>query len=68
MVKDLVALKKEYVYPAEPDTFYGWEKLMMEQLFAAVKEDYELEIRIVRFHNINGPEGTYEGGKKKPLW
>ena len=65
MVEELVALKEDDAYPAEPDTFYGWEKLMMEQLCAAAKEDYGLEIRIARFHNIYGPEGTYDGGKEK---
>lgn len=65
MVEDLLALKEDDAYPAEPDTFYGWEKLMMEQLCEATKEDYGLEIRIARFHNIYGPEGTFDGGKEK---
>jgi nucleoside-diphosphate-sugar epimerase len=65
LVEEVIPLKEEDAYPAEPDTFYGWEKLIMEQLCAATKEDYGLEIRIARFHNIYGPEGTYDGGKEK---
>ena len=53
------------VYPAEPDTEYGWEKLFSERLFKAFERQYNLNIRIARFHNIYGPHGTYSGGKEK---
>jgi GDP-D-mannose 3',5'-epimerase len=53
------------VYPAEPDTEYGWEKLFSERLFKAFERQYKLDIRIARFHNIYGPHGTYSGGKEK---
>jgi nucleoside-diphosphate-sugar epimerase len=59
------ALKEEDAYPADPDTFYGWEKLFTEKMCEAYKHDYGLEIRIVRYHNIYGPEGTYKGGREK---
>lgn len=52
-------------YPANPDSFYGWEKLYAEQALAAFVADYALNVRIARFHNIYGPEGTYEGGREK---
>ena len=52
-------------YPANPDSEYGWEKLFSERLFKAFKKNYNLDIRIARFHNIFGPEGTWEGGKEK---
>jgi nucleoside-diphosphate-sugar epimerase len=52
-------------YPAEPDSEYGWEKLFSERLFLAFQRNYGLNVRIARFHNIFGPEGTYQGGKEK---
>jgi nucleoside-diphosphate-sugar epimerase len=52
-------------YPANPDSEYGWEKLFSERLFLAFKRNYNLEVRIARFHNIFGPEGTWNGGKEK---
>ena len=58
-------LKEEYALPAEPDQFYGWEKLFTEKLMEAYKKDYGLDARITRFHNIYGPFGTYEGGREK---
>lgn len=58
-------LKEDDVYPASPDSYYGWEKLFMEKLCEAYKKDYDLNIRIVRFHNIYGPYGTWKGGKEK---
>jgi GDP-D-mannose 3', 5'-epimerase len=51
--------------PANPEKGYGWEKLFAEQLTAYYHEDYGLDARIVRFHNIYGPLGTYEGGREK---
>jgi nucleoside-diphosphate-sugar epimerase len=58
-------LKEEYAVPAEPDQFYGWEKLFTERLMEAYKKDYGLNIRITRYHNIYGPYGTYKGGREK---
>jgi len=58
-------LKEEYAVPAEPDQFYGWEKLFTERLMEAYKKDYGLTVRITRYHNIYGPYGTYKGGREK---
>jgi len=52
-------------YPANPDSEYGWEKLFSERLFLAFQRNYKLECRIARFHNIFGPQGTWDGGKEK---
>jgi len=52
-------------YPANPDSEYGWEKLFSERLFLAFNRNYNLDIRIARFHNIFGIESTYEGGREK---
>jgi nucleoside-diphosphate-sugar epimerase len=52
-------------YPANPDSEYGWEKLFSERLFLAFARNYGLEVRIARFHNIFGPQGTWKGGKEK---
>lgn len=52
-------------YPAQPDSEYGWEKLFGERLYLSFMRNYGLEVRIARFHNIFGPEGTYRGGKEK---
>ena len=52
-------------YPANPDSEYGWEKLFSERLFLSFNRNYDLDIRIARFHNIFGIESTYEGGKEK---
>ena len=53
------------VYPANPDSEYGWEKLFSERLFLAFHRNYGLDVRVARFHNIFGPMGTWEGGKEK---
>lgn len=53
------------VYPAEPDSEYGWEKLFSERLYLSFMRNYGLNVRIARFHNIFGPEGTWQGGKEK---
>lgn len=58
-------LKEEDAYPADPDNFYGWEKLYAEKMCEAYQRDYGMEIRIVRYHNVYGPEGTYRGGREK---
>jgi GDP-D-mannose 3',5'-epimerase len=52
-------------YPANPDSEYGWEKLFSERLFLAFARNYGLTVRIARFHNIFGPQGTWKGGKEK---
>ena len=52
-------------YPANPDSEYGWEKLFSERLYLAYNRNYNLNVRIARFHNIYGPYGTYDGGKEK---
>ena len=52
-------------YPANPDSEYGWEKLFSERLYMSYNRNYGLDVRIARFHNIFGPEGTYIGGKEK---
>jgi nucleoside-diphosphate-sugar epimerase len=61
----LAGLKEEDAYPADPDNFYGWEKLYTEKLCEAYQRDYKMNIRVLRFHNIYGPEGTYKGGREK---
>jgi GDP-D-mannose 3',5'-epimerase len=62
---DVVPLKEEDAYPADPEPGYGWEKLYAEQLCHYYHHDFSLETRVVRFHNVYGPLGTYEGGKEK---
>ena len=52
-------------YPAEPDSEYGWEKLFSERLYFSYNRNYNLNVRIARFHNIFGPEGTWNSGKEK---
>jgi nucleoside-diphosphate-sugar epimerase len=52
-------------YPANPDSEYGWEKLFSERLYLAYARNYGLDVRIARFHNIFGTEGTWRGGKEK---
>jgi nucleoside-diphosphate-sugar epimerase len=56
---------EESAYPAAPDSEYGWEKLFSERLFLAFARNYNLEVRIARFHNIFGPYGTWKDGKEK---
>lgn len=57
--------KESSAYPANPDSEYGWEKLFSERLFLAFARNYGLQVRIARFHNIFGPQGTWKGGKEK---
>lgn len=59
------ALNESMAYPANPDSEYGWEKLFSERLYLAYQRNYNLNVRIARFHNIYGPEGTYKGGREK---
>jgi nucleoside-diphosphate-sugar epimerase len=56
---------EESAYPANPDSEYGWEKLFSERLFLSYSRNYGIPVRIARFHNIFGPEGTWDGGKEK---
>jgi nucleoside-diphosphate-sugar epimerase len=62
---DNPGLKEEYAYPAEPDSEYGWEKLFSERMYLAYQRNCGIEVRIARFHNIFGPEGTWCGGREK---
>jgi len=56
---------EESAYPANPDSEYGWEKLFSERMFMAFKRNYGLDIRIARFHNVFGPQGSWNNGKEK---
>lgn len=62
---NVTALKEEDAYPADAEDGYGWEKLYMERTCRHYREDFGLETRVVRFHNIFGPLGTYDGGREK---
>ena len=57
--------REESAYPAAPDSEYGWEKLFSERLFLAYHRNYKIPVRVARYHNIFGPEGTWEGGREK---
>jgi nucleoside-diphosphate-sugar epimerase len=65
MDANVTPLKEEDVYPAQPQDAYGWEKLVGEHLCRHYREDFGLETRVVRFHNIFGPLGTWDGGREK---
>ncbi len=56
---------EDSAYPANPDSEYGWEKLFSERLYMAFLRNHGMQVRIARFHNIFGPEGTWDGGKEK---
>jgi len=62
---EVTPLREEDAYPADPEPGYGWEKLFSEELCRYYWHDFQFETRIVRFHNVYGPLGTYEGGKEK---
>ena len=62
---NVTPLREEDAYPAAPQDAYGWEKLISERLCTHYREEYGLETRIVRFHNIFGPLGTWQGGREK---
>ena len=62
---DVTALKEEDAYPALPEDGYGWEKLFSERMARHYREDYGLQTRVARYHNVYGPEGTYGGGREK---
>ncbi|MGC9976157.1 MAG: NAD-dependent epimerase/dehydratase family protein [Syntrophales bacterium] len=56
---------EDSAYPAQPDSEYGWEKLFSERLYLSYMRNHGIQVRIARFHNIFGPEGTWDGGKEK---
>ena len=56
---------EESAYPAQPDSEYGWEKLFSERLYFAYNRNHSIPVRVARYHNIFGPEGTWEGGREK---
>ena len=62
---DVIALKEEDAYPAMPEDGYGWEKLFSERMCRHFEEDFSLQCRVARFHNVYGPNGTWEGGREK---
>lgn len=62
---DVVGLREEDAYPADPEDGYGWEKLFTERMCRHFREDFGLETRIGRYHNIYGPHGTWHGGREK---
>ncbi len=63
--EDVTPLKEEDAYPADPQDAYGWEKLVGERLCGYYADEFGIETRIARFHNIYGPYGTYDGGREK---
>ena len=62
---DNPGLKENDAYPAAPDSEYGWEKLFSERLYLSYNRNHGIPVRVARYHNIFGPEGTWEGGKEK---
>jgi GDP-D-mannose 3', 5'-epimerase len=62
---DVTALKEEDAYPAMPEDGYGWEKLFSERMCRHFREDFGLQTRVARYHNVYGPNGTYKGGREK---
>jgi nucleoside-diphosphate-sugar epimerase len=62
---DVVPLKEEDAYPAMPEDGYGWEKLFSERMCRHFREDFGVAARVARFHNVYGPNGTWEGGREK---
>ena len=63
--EDVVALKESDAYPAIPEDGYGWEKLFSERMCRHFREDFGLQTRVARFHNVYGPHGTWDGGREK---
>jgi nucleoside-diphosphate-sugar epimerase len=62
---NVIALKEEDAYPAMPEDGYGWEKLFSERMCRHFEEDYGLQCRVARYHNVYGPLGTWTGGREK---
>lgn len=58
-------MAEDSAYPANPDSDYGWERLFSERLYLAFHRNHEMEVRIARYHNIFGPEGSWQGGREK---
>ncbi|WP_375000986.1 NAD-dependent epimerase/dehydratase family protein [Aeromicrobium sp. CTD01-1L150] len=61
----VTALKEADAYPADPEDGYGWEKLFSERMARHFREDFGLQTRVARYHNVYGPQGTYDGGREK---
>jgi nucleoside-diphosphate-sugar epimerase len=64
-VSDVTALREEDAYPAMPEDGYGWEKLFSERMCRNFHDDFGIETRVARYHNVYGPHGTYDGGREK---
>ncbi len=62
---DITALKEADAYPAMPEDGYGWEKLFTERMCRHFSEDFGLDTRVARYHNVYGPDGTWDGGREK---
>ncbi len=62
---DVIPLREEDAYPALPEDGYGWEKLFSERMCRHFEEDFGLQTRVARYHNVYGPLGTYDGGREK---
>lgn len=62
---DIPGLKEEDAYPADPEDGYGWEKLFSERMCRHFREDFGIDTRVARFHNVYGPSGTFDGGREK---
>ncbi|MEO8353412.1 MAG: NAD-dependent epimerase/dehydratase family protein, partial [Chthoniobacteraceae bacterium] len=62
---NVTALKEEDAYPGLPEDGYGWEKLFSERMCRHFREDFGIETRVARYHNVYGPNGTYDGGREK---
>ena len=62
---NVTALKEEDAYPAMPEDGYGWEKLFSERMCRHFREDFGLTTRVARYHNVYGPDGTWDGGREK---
>jgi GDP-D-mannose 3',5'-epimerase len=62
---DIPGLKEDDVHPADPEDGYGWEKLFSERMCRHFREDFGLETRVARYHNVYGPHGTFDGGREK---
>ena len=65
MDPDNPKLSEDSAYPAQPDSEYGWEKLFSERLYMAFQRNYGIQVRIARFHNVFGPEGSWDDGREK---
>jgi GDP-D-mannose 3',5'-epimerase len=63
--EDVVPLKESDAYPAMPEDGYGWEKLFSERMCRHFTEDFGIKTRVARFHNVYGPDGTWDGGREK---